>query len=149
MASKMCGKCQMTKLVCDFNKSTSTGDGYRFECKSCNVENVKQWRNNNRNYYNERRRNRYANNLQCQVTEKIHIRLRSILYRGSYSLRTEEILGIPKGLFLDWLSFNFEGEMCFGNYGKLWCIDLVTPASSYDLTNEQQLLAAFNWRNMY
>jgi len=38
--------------------------------------------------------------------------------------------------------------MCFSNYGKLWQIDLVTPASAFDLTNEQQLLAAFNWRNI-
>jgi len=38
--------------------------------------------------------------------------------------------------------------MCFANNGKLWCIDLVTPASAYNLTNEQQLLAAFNWRNI-
>jgi len=27
-------------------------------------------------------------------------------------------------------------------------IDLVIPASAYDLTNEQQLLTAFNWRNI-
>jgi len=38
--------------------------------------------------------------------------------------------------------------MCWANYGELWCIDLVVPASAYDLTDEQQLLAAFNWRNI-
>jgi len=63
-------------------------------------------------------------------------------------LRTEEILGIPKIIYLDWLSFNFENGMCFANYGQLWCIDLVIPASAYDLTNEQQLLACFNFRNI-
>jgi len=51
-------------------------------------------------------------------------------------------------LYLDWLSFNFENGMCFSNYGKLWQIDLVIPASAYDLSNEQQLLAAFNWHNI-
>jgi len=63
-------------------------------------------------------------------------------------LRTEEIIGVSKGIYLDWLSFNFENGMCFANYGKLWEIDLVTPASSFDLTNEQQLLACFNFRNI-
>jgi len=78
----------------------------------------------------------------------MHFRLNGILRRGSYTCRTEEILGVPKGIYLDWLSFNFENGMCFANYGKLWQIDLIIPASTFDLTNEQQLLACFNWRNI-
>jgi len=50
--------------------------------------------------------------------------------------------------FLAWLSYNFKENMCFATYGSLWQFDLVVPASSYDLTNEQQLLACFNWRNI-
>jgi len=38
--------------------------------------------------------------------------------------------------------------MCFGNYGKVWQIILVISASAYNLTNEQQLLACFNWKNI-
>jgi len=38
--------------------------------------------------------------------------------------------------------------MCFANYGKLWQIDLVITAGAFNLTNEQQLLTAFNWRNI-
>jgi len=50
--------------------------------------------------------------------------------------------------FLEWLSYNFEGEICFANYGQLWQFDLVIPASAYDLIEEQQLLSCFNWKNI-
>jgi len=146
MASKLCGRCNLIKSVNDFNRSTR--NGYMNKCKLCKVEYNKQWVNDNREQVNERERNRFATNSQYRISKNIHNRLNAILRRGIYSLRTEEILGIPKGLYLDWLSFNFEGNMCFLNYGKLWQIDLVISASAFDLTNEQQLLACFNWRNI-
>jgi len=38
--------------------------------------------------------------------------------------------------------------MWFSNYGSLWEFDLVNPASNFDLTIEEQLLAGFNWTNI-
>jgi len=38
--------------------------------------------------------------------------------------------------------------MTWANYGKLWGIDLIIPASAYNLTIEEQLLACFNWKNI-
>jgi len=78
----------------------------------------------------------------------MHSKLRNILKRGCYSIRTEYIFGLSKVEYLDWLSFNFKNEMCWSNYGKVWQIDLVTPASAFDLTNEEHLLACFNFRNI-
>jgi len=48
----MCSKCQVFKPTYDFNHKLDTADGYRYECKACNVEIVKQWRENNRNHVN-------------------------------------------------------------------------------------------------
>jgi len=148
MASKICGRCNLIKSVNDLNKKSAASDGYQSMCKTCCVEHVKQWRDVNRERSNERSRNYRANNANTRISKNIHDRLNRILRRGCYSLRTEEILGIPKGIYLDWLSFYFENGMCFANYGSLWQIDLVIPASAYDLTNEQQLLACFNFRNI-
>jgi len=50
--------------------------------------------------------------------------------------------------YLEWLSYNFEGEMTWTNYGEIWLIDLVIPASAYNLTDDVQLLAAFNRKNL-
>jgi len=148
MGSKACGRCNLIKLVNDFNKKSSASDGYMNICKVCCLEYNKQWVNDNREYVRERERNRRVNNPHHRISINMHRRLNHTLHRGIYSARTEEILDIPKGLYLEWLSFNFENGMCFANYGKLWQIDLIIPASSFELTNEQQLLAAFNWRNI-
>jgi len=90
----------------------------------------------------------------------MHRKLNHLLHRGTYSARTEAIIGLNKPTYLEWLSYNFEENICFANYGKLWCIDLVIPASAYDLTTEEELLACFdltteeellacfNWKNL-
>jgi len=60
MASKFCNKCEMTKSIYEFNKSTR--DGYQSKCKVCSVNFKKEWVNNNRQHYNEYFRNRRATN---------------------------------------------------------------------------------------
>jgi len=147
MASKCCSRCNVSKSVNDFKKMTAARDGIQSYCKVCSNEVYQQWRENNRDYYNDHERNYQTNNPQRRINKNVHSKLNNILRRGIYSVRTEEILGVPKVLYLDWLSFNFENNMCFANYAKVWQINLVIPASAFDLTNEQQLLACFNWRN--
>jgi len=146
MACKICGRCNLIKYVCDFNRSTR--NGYQSRCKTCCVEYARDWNNNNRDRVNERERNRTATNIQHQINKNTHNKLWSILKRGSYSARTEQIIGLNKTTYLEWLSYNFEGEMCWANYGQVWHIDLVIPASAYDLTNEEQLLSCYNWKNI-
>jgi len=148
MASKMCNTCNTIKLLCDFNKSSSTSDGYRYECKTCNAENVKEWRINNRDHVREHGRNYIATNPSAKIGRNIHDRLNRILRRVNYSVRTQEIIGLNMQTYLEWLSYNFENGMCWTNYGQVWQIDLVIPASAYDLTDEKQLLTAFNWKNI-
>jgi len=147
-ATKRCGSCQSVKSVNDCNRSTSSPDGLRWECKSCNVQIWKKWRINNRDCVNEQYRNKYATNQQVKVDRNMHDRLRNTLRKGIYTLRTAEIIGLSEVQWLDWLVFNFEGDMWFQNYGSLWEFNLVIPASAFDLTIDAQLLTAFNWRNI-
>jgi len=78
----------------------------------------------------------------------MHKKLWSILRHGCYTLRTEKIIGLNQPTYLEWLSYNFEDNMTWANYGKVWHIDLVIPASAYDLTTEDGLLSCFNWKNI-
>jgi len=148
MASKFCNKCQLTKPVYDFTKRTNSPDGYEYRCDACNVEHEKQWRINNPDQAKERSRNYYVNNIQVRISKSMHNKLRNLLKRGSHTHRTEEIIGLNQVTHLEWLSFNFENEMTWTNYGKVWQIDLIIPASSFDLTVKAQLLACFNWKNI-
>jgi len=148
MASKMCSKCQVTKPTYDFNHKLNTPDGFRYECKSCNSEILKQWRINNRDHVNEQYRNKYATNQRVKINRNMHDRLRNTLRRGIYTHRTAEIIGLTEVQWLDWLVFNFEGDMWFQNYGSHWEFDLILPASAFDLSIEQQLLACYNLCNI-
>jgi len=148
MTSKFCSKCQLTKPTYKFNHDSYATDGFQHKCKACNVENIRQWVNNIRNYVNEKKRIDYATNPQRRISECIHKRLMNTLRKGIYTRRTAEIIDLSEVQWLDWLVYNFEGDMWFQNYGTLWQFDLVTPASAHNLTTEEGLLAAFNWKNI-
>jgi len=148
MASKLCSRCNVIKSVNDFNKKAASRDGFQSHCKACNVEINQNWNNTNRDRLNLQKQNLKERNPNVRISNNMHTRLRSILHRGIYSARTEQIIGLSKPLYLEWLSFNFGSEMCWATYGKIWFIDLVIPASAFDLTFEEQLLTCFNWRNI-
>jgi len=145
-ATKYCGSCKADKSVNEFNRSTRRGYDYR--CKQCSIEYVREWTANNRARANERERIRYATNPQHRISQNMHTKLNDILRRGSYTERIKQIIGLTQVQFLEWISFNFEGNMCWSNYATLWQFDLVIPTSSFDLTVETQLLCAFNCSNI-
>ena len=60
--------------------------------------------------------------------------------------RTFEYLGCSGNEYINWL-LNNNNSYTFENYGKEWHIDHVIPLSKFDITNEEQKLLAFNWRN--
>jgi len=128
-ATKTCARCNVTKSVNDFKKKSVSRDGYQSYCKVCCGEVTQLWNENNRNRANERYRNYYGNNPQRRISENIHNRLNRILKRSNYSVRTEQIIGLNKQTYLEWLSYNFESGMCFANYGELWLIDLVIQSN--------------------
>jgi len=46
--TKVCSKCKVDKNVCDFNIRNTSKDGKRSSCKECDNENIKKWRQNNK-----------------------------------------------------------------------------------------------------
>jgi hypothetical protein len=48
MATKVCSKCRVEKLLSEFGKYQASKDGHRFECKMC-----KTYRNKERYQYYE------------------------------------------------------------------------------------------------
>jgi len=144
----MCSKCEDMKLTSEFERKTSSKDGYQSYCKMCGDEYVQQWKENNRDHINSQKRIRYSTIPQIRIYQSVHDRLKNNLRRGRYTRRTEQINGLTQVQFMDWLSFNFKDNMCWSNYGSFWQFDLIIPASSFDLTIEAQLLTCFNWNNI-
>jgi len=124
MASKFCSKCHVTKATYKFNHDSHTADEFHYNCKQCCIEHGRQWRENNRDRYNEQKRNYYATNPQVRISNNMHVRLNNTLRKGIYTRRTAENIGLSEVQWLDWLVFNFAGDMWFQNYGSLWQFDL-------------------------
>jgi len=57
-----------------------------------------------------------------------------------------EYLGTSTNDYLDWI-MNYNSHYNIDNYGAVWHIDHVIPISHFDLSNENEQLLAFNWRN--
>jgi hypothetical protein len=57
-----------------------------------------------------------------------------------------EYLGTSTNDYLDWI-MTYNSNYNLDNYGPVWHIDHVIPISYFDLSNEEEQLLAFNWRN--
>ena len=70
-------------------------------------------------------------------------RIYNTLKGKSKSFHTKEILGIDVETYKKWIEFQMTEEMNFNNIH----IDHVKPISSFDVSNDDELLEAFNWKN--
>jgi hypothetical protein len=100
---------------------------------------------------NERFRHNRLKCKDCEREEPISKIIRSVRNRilsaiKNKSKHTIEYLGCNCSDYLKWL-LNNNSCYVFENYGKEWHIDHVIPISKFDITNEEQQLIAFNWRN--
>tara|TARA_Y100000022_G_scaffold19300_4_gene14715 strand:+ start:121 stop:903 length:783 start_codon:yes stop_codon:yes gene_type:complete len=57
-----------------------------------------------------------------------------------------EYLGSSTNEYLEWI-MTYNNDYNLDNYGSIWHIDHVIALSQFDLSNEEQQLLAFNWRN--
>lgn len=61
---------------------------------------------------------------------------------GSFSL-----VGCPVGFLRSYIEGKFENGMTWDNYGA-WHVDHIRPCASFDLSDKEQVLQCFNWRNL-
>ena len=77
------------------------------------------------------------------LANNIRSRINKALKGHNKSFRTKEILGIDIETYRRWIEHQMTPEMIFNNIH----IDHVKPISSFDISNDNELLEAFNWRN--
>ena len=100
---------------------------------------------------NQRFRHNRLKCKDCEREEPISKIIRSVRSRILSAIKhkskhTIDYLGCNCVDYLKWLLTNDE-RYTFENYGKEWHIDHVIPLSKFDITNEEEQLIAFNWRN--
>ena len=129
---KKCSKCEVISLKSNFHKHKTTKDGHRPDCKSCTTR-----------YHREYMKNRRETDFNFRLIENTRRRIHHALNGETKSLATKEILGIDIETYKKWIEFQMTENMNWMNIH----IDHVKPISSFDVSNDDELKEAFNWKN--
>lgn len=161
---KTCTKCHETKTVGDFRVG-------RGKCNDCERERGRKygqehkdlrrkWHEENKEHHAELSANWYQENkpkIREKYTEryandkcfKIHRLLKGRLSNKIEKIKTtKDYVGTSFENVAKWLEYNFTDDMTWENHGIVWDIDHVIPVSRWDLTDEKQTDACFNWKNL-
>ena len=144
------------------HKNIKPRDGLQSQCKSCvsqkqriyDSENRERIINRNKDYRLKHHDKiigqkiictniRYNTDINfcliCKTRSRIYKTLKGMTKQSS----SINILGIDIDLYTKWLEFQFTPEMYWENIE----IDHVRPISMFDVTKDEELKEAFNWRN--
>ena len=107
----------------------------------------KQYFQQNREKINESRRqyekNRRKTDVNFRLIRNTRRRIHHALKGKSKSSSTREILGLDIDLYRKWIEFQFTPEMNWFNIQ----IDHVKPICLFDVSKDEELKEAFNWKN--
>ena len=154
--SKRCTKCEVEKIFSEFSFDKTKKDGFYSSCKSCrkkwcdnNSDQLKiyqiEWEKNNREHIRNRDREKYHNNINYRLSEKLRNRLRQALLRelSKKNETTEALLGISYSEFKEYIEFLMTDDMNWNTFE----LDHVRPLASFDLKYINQLKEASHYSN--
>ena len=103
----------------------------------------------NKELYREWNREKYATDLGFKLKHVTSARINQALklYQTLKTARTVEYLGCGMEEYTLYLEKQFDGSMDWDNYGEYWEIDHIKPIDAFDLSIEEELYAAFNYKN--
>lgn len=94
-------------------------------------------------------RNRAKTDINYRLTQNLRSRLRYAIKNYQKKGKTLEYLGCSISDLKIWLEQQFKSGMTWSNYGMYgWHIDHVKPLAMFDLTNEEEIRKACNFKNL-
>ena len=147
-SSGLCKKCYRQKW-CEENDAflQKYHTEYRKLNKAKISEQVKTWRQNNKEhvnaYYAKRRKD-----PQYRVAHNLRSRLYDALAGKVKNASTEELTGCSFEELCKHIESQFEEGMNWDNYGSYWVIDHKIPLISVDLTNSAELERVCHYSNL-
>jgi hypothetical protein len=140
-------KAKSKKYISSYNKKYK--EDHRDEISIYNHEYNKNNRETIQKRQTKTRRIRRINDFNFYIATDLRARLNNfIATKGITDPIIESVIGCNYKALEKWLTYLFDAEMTFKNYGEYWTIDHVNPCSIYDLTKEENLNECFNWRNL-
>ena len=162
---KKCSKCGIISLKSNFHKDKTRNDGLYNQCKVCRKEyyldeqdRIKQYYLDNRDrikeyqlknhekiitQQREYKNNRYKTDIIYRLVCITRSRIRQALNRKTKSSSTIDILGKDIDLYRKRIEFQMTPEMNWSNIE----IDHVKAICLFNLSKDQELKEAFNWKN--
>lgn len=163
---KICKYCCLTKTLNDFRKN-------RLKCKECEKEHNRQYRKSaigqekskiwnetnkdkfvelkanyhiaNRDKINTEYRKRYHNDPLFKLHALTKRRISLVIHKNQ---PTDSYIGCSSEQLKEWFEFCFSDVMSYENHGDVWHIDHVIPIKKFDLSDKNQQLICFNWKNL-
>jgi hypothetical protein len=174
---KSCSKCKMEKGITSFGVVRVNADGRDYNCKSCNSEEKKAYREKYKDILRERTKTpkilsrkkeynreyikinrgtilkkqveRYKTDIQYRLSLRLRGRVIDALRgKAKKSAKTMELIGCTIGYLKEYLEARFLPTMTWDNYGPEWHIDHIIPVSSFDLSNPNQQKECFHHTNL-
>ena len=154
---KRCSKCKNEKELSEFNVRTDT-QKYRKQCRGCIKLIKKEYQTNNKdkiclynkdyfqhnkNIIHESRKNRRKTDVNFRLICNTRRRIHHALNGKPKSISTKEILGIDIETYKKWIEWQMTPDMTWNNIQ----IDHVKPICLFDVTKDEELKEAFNWKN--
>ena len=159
---KKCCRCKNIFLKTNFHKDKKTKDGLFSQYRFCVVQRQKIYDSENREKILKRnkeyqlkhydkivaRKKIYSNNksktdinfrLICKTKSGIHQVLKGMVKSSS----TKDFLGIDINIYKRWIEWQFTPEMNWSNTE----VDHAKPICMFDVSNDEELKEAFNWKN--
>lgn len=148
---KTCPKCKEEKPLKEYYKNKRESNGHSCYCKKCTIIIFALWRKNNSEKYKQylkirKQERKHVNNymLYRAVHRRVHSTLRN--YKKFYTVK--ELLGCSSVFYEKYIESKFQKGMNWKNFGvNGWCIDHKIPLSAFDLSDKNQQLICFNFRN--
>lgn len=148
---KRCLACGETKCVSDFIAFKNRRNTYQPRCRACHNIESKKWNEVNK----EKRRDIAARSARKRRNDPSVRAFCSVSRRISEALQGEKngaptflIVGYSKEDLRRHLEKTFTKMMSWSNYGSYWHIDHITPASSFDVRDEEQMKQCWALNNL-
>ena len=155
---KICNKCEKTSPKTDFYKNKKNKHGHLNECKECSknytIKNQEKIKNYRKQYFHQNKekineykkqyiKNRIKTDVNFRLIHNTRRRIHHALNGKTKSSSTRDILGIDIDTYRKWIEFQFTPDMTWANDE----IDHVKAICLFDISDDEQLKEAFNWRN--
>jgi hypothetical protein len=166
METKVCKKCEVEKLLCEFNKDKYSIDGLRYRCRECttieyrffyykNRENEIQrqvdYQKNNTELVkkgrNSRHQKNYENNLLYKLKINVRNRVKHFIRSVNFNIKTNNtynLVGCTPEKLKIYLEKQFTEGMSWDNHNHDgWHIDHILPLSSAKTEKEVYTLCHY------